>query len=626
MECRLTSLKVYTFAGVLVVLLQALCQWLYVRRGACVGSRRHVQKVGPRLARGTVRLDCVLFWRIIKLLRICFPSALSLESTVVALLTALLFARTRLTLTLAGIAGVTSEALVRRDTRRLLFSIADFAAYAIPTTVISVGIGYTTSLLERRFRDKVQQFFHENYLRGRRVHDLAAMGSVDNPSHRITSDVQSFCCEIASLLPSVLKPLMEVVIFSSTLMRSGGFGAPFSVISYYVLVALIFRALLPNFATLVATSREKEASLRMLHAQLVLHAEEVAFYRGANVERRYADRLLRSFLSLERHIKRVKWWTSVLHGLFVEYGSTCVALIACVITVRQKRGLLDAAGLTQLSMRNLQLYISLSKSVAKLFSLHLKVGAVCGSAHRLGELRDALQHLECVEKKSALSVVEVLDSDVITFNNALVCSPADKAVLVDFSLTLTPGHNVLIKGGNGSGKTSLLRVLCGLWPLHGGSIRRPPLSRLLLLTQRTYLSSGTLRSQLIYPEIEQDGEARFRNDETLLKLVECVGLRGIVEREGGLDSQRAWGEVLSGGEKQRVAVVRALYHRPIFVFIDECTSAVSQDTEPVLYGALRDAGVTLVTISHRESLKVYHDSLITLDGFGGSSVYAVPEV
>lgn len=69
------------------------------------------------------------------------------------------------------------------------------------------------------------------------------------------------------------------------------------------------------------------------------------------------------------------------------------------------------------------------------------------------------------------------------------------------------------------------------------------------------------------------------NDDHLRKLLESVRLDYLEAREGGFDSVNDWNDVLSGGEKQRIAMARLFFHRPLFAILDECTSAVSMDVE-----------------------------------------------
>lgn len=110
---------------------------------------------------------------------------------------------------------------------------------------------------------------------------------------------------------------------------------------------------------------------------------------------------------------------------------------------------------------------------------------------------------------------------------------------------------------------------------------------------------------------------RGRTDEDLMAYLELVQLSYIQARDKGLDAIEDWIDVLSGGEKQRIAMARLFYHSPQFAILDECTSAVSVDVEGSMYGYCREVGITLFTVSHRKSLWKHHDYYLQFDGRGG---------
>lgn len=104
-------------------------------------------------------------------------------------------------------------------------------------------------------------------------------------------------------------------------------------------------------------------------------------------------------------------------------------------------------------------------------------------------------------------------------------------------------------------------------------------------------------------------------DEDLLKIMENVKLAHVVAREtDGWNANNDWADVLSGGEKQRMAMARLIYHKPLYAILDECTSAVSVDVEGHLYTYMKEQGITLITVSHRETLWKYHDYLLKFYG------------
>lgn len=108
--------------------------------------------------------------------------------------------------------------------------------------------------------------------------------------------------------------------------------------------------------------------------------------------------------------------------------------------------------------------------------------------------------------------------------------------------------------------------------------------------------------------------AKGTTDELLQALLEEVRLEYLVAREGNWDTTNDWNDVLSGGEKQRIAMARLIYHRPIYAILDECTSAMSIDVESHLYAFMKRQGITLITVSHRETLWKYHDYLLRFLG------------
>lgn len=165
------------------------------------------------------------------------------------------------------------------------------------------------------------------------------------------------------------------------------------------------------------------------------------------------------------------------------------------------------------------------------------------------------------------------------------------------------------------GKSAVARIVAGLWPVYRGLVSRPRsigTDGIMFLPQRPYLSPGTLRDQVIYPDTEIEMRDRGRRDIELKHILEEAKLGYLPDREGGWDTRKEWKDVLSGGEKQRMAIARLLYHEPRYAFIDEGTSAVSQDVEGLLYEQCKEKGITLITISTRASLKRYHTFNLTL--------------
>lgn len=139
------------------------------------------------------------------------------------------------------------------------------------------------------------------------------------------------------------------------------------------------------------------------------------------------------------------------------------------------------------------------------------------------------------------------------------------------------------------------------------------------------MTLGTLRDQVIYPHSKEEFENRGMNDNQILEFLKKVHLEYLVDREGGWDSVQDWMDVLSGGEKQRIAMARLFYHQPQFAILDECTSAVSVDVEGFIYTHCKEVGITLFTVSHRKTLWKYHEYVLQFDGRGAYSFTPMSE-
>ena len=172
-------------------------------------------------------------------------------------------------------------------------------------------------------------------------------------------------------------------------------------------------------------------------------------------------------------------------------------------------------------------------------------------------------------------------------------------------LSLKAGDRLLVKGPSGSGKSTLFRALAGIWPWAKGKLQKPAdfEQRVMFLPQRPYFPVGSLRKALAYPE-----PADRYSDEQLRQALDEALLPHLADR---LDEEDSWGQKLSGGEQQRLAVARALLKRPRWLFVDEATSALDEAAERMVYERLQ-ALVTsqngaLVSIAHRPTVAAFHD-------------------
>jgi putative ATP-binding cassette transporter len=189
------------------------------------------------------------------------------------------------------------------------------------------------------------------------------------------------------------------------------------------------------------------------------------------------------------------------------------------------------------------------------------------------------------------------------------------AVVKDAEVAIAPGERVLVAGESGTGKSTLVRAVAGLWPWGRGSVEVAQGARMLLMPQRAYLPVGSLRTAVTYPESPES-----KDDGEIIKALKLVGLGHLTER---LDEEGPWDQTLSGGEKQRLAFARIFLHRPDIIVLDEATSALDPDSQDKLMSLLTKelAGTTVVSVGHRPELEAFHSRKIVLERRRGGAKF-----
>ena len=574
------------------------------------------------------------------LFKIAVPGIASKEAGLLALHTAALGARTFLSIRVAAADAALVRNIVSGQKRQFFLELAAWVGLAIPATGCNALIRYLEESVALAFRSRLVAHFYAAYTADETYYRVDNMDSrVDNPDQMLTEDISAFCSNMASLWSQVSKPCLDLAILSLSLIAHArsrgikpgllpailGFGAMFS-------TGRILRWASPPFGALVAKQAALEGDLRTAHARLIANAEEIAFQGGHEVE---ASALSVAYARLARHMRSLfkqRILYNMLEGFLLKYVWSAVGLLMVAIpSFSANEATIAASGMdpndvssrTEGFVFSKKMLQSLADAAQRLLASYKQIKELAGRTSRVATMKDVFADVaRGVYVKGDASAWtdrrgQVELGDHISFAEVPVVTPTGDLLVESLTFTLHPGDHLLITGPNGCGKSSLFRILGGLWPCHGGAITKVPAEDLFYIPQRPYLSLGNLREQIIYPDQEGDMVAKGVSDGDLLEFMAKLSVDHIVEREGGWSSVREWDDVLSSGEKQCVAIARLLYHCPKFAILDECSSAVSFEIEAIMYSAAKELGITLMTVTHRSSLWKYHNHILQFDGEGG---------
>ena len=332
-------------------------------------------------------------------------------------------------------------------------------------------------------------------------------------------------------------------------------------------------------------------------------------------EKREKRDLMSRFGNVVENTMRIIGWNRT-PGFFTN-GYNYLALIVPMLILGPMfmQGRIEYGVVTQAEGAFAQVLMALSVIVAQFEGLSSFAAAI----NRLGDLWDELDEYDIedfrAEREQEIAVNE--STQGLSLNDLTIQTPdREKTLTRGLNFTLPPGRSVLIMGDSGSGKSSLLRTIAGLWQSGKGTIERPNINRLIFLPQRPYLVQGTLREQLVYPKSQDEADDRL-----IIEALKKVNFIEVLDRvEGDLGRIEDWTNILSLGEQQRISFARIFLNKPQIAFLDEATSALDERNQQLLYRNLLQTGISFVSVGHRSTLKELHDFLIVLGRDGSFKI------
>jgi putative ATP-binding cassette transporter len=500
------------------------------------------------------------------------------------------------------------NALVAKNQPEFWRYLFIYAGVFVVGTPIVVVYRFVNRKLGIYWRQWLTGHFLEKYFSNRAYYEINADDKVDNPDQRIAEDVRSFTVTSLSFLLIIIGNAIDLISFSGILWS----------ISVPLTLVLIGYSILGTIGTLLLGKRliklnfdqlRYEGNFRYGLVHVRDNAESIAFYGGEEQE---FQQIRNRFRDVFRNFNLLIGWQRNVDFFTTGYGYLTIIVPTVVVAPMFFRGEIDFGAITQASFAFRQILEALSIIVNQIE----QITAFSAGVNRLAVFTDTLETNSLTQQDNTRKI-DVVEEDRLSLDRLTLQTPGGKQVLIqDLSLVVEPGQGLLVVGPSGTGKSSLLRAIAGLWNTGTGRLGRPGLVEMMFLPQRPYMLLGTLREQLLYP-----GGLEV-SDRQLEMVLAQVNLADLPERVGGWDMELDWDDLLSLGEQQRLAFARLLLQKPRYAILDEATSALDLTNEENLYRQLQHLGVTYLSVGHRASLRSYHDRVLELFGDTGWQIVA----
>src|SRR5690242_9796629 len=510
------------------------------------------------------------------------------------------------------------DGIEKRDAATVYFLTAIFFPLAIGSVLLGVAQVYTRMAIQRRWRGWLTNAVLTRWLANGRYYQLNLVaGDHKNPEYRIAEDLRISTDAPVDFIAGVTSAFLSATTFIVVLWTIGGAltvtlaSSQITIPGFLVIAAVLYAAIASGAITAIGRSivqisedkNQAEAEFRYTLTRVRENGESIALLGGEEEEREGINRNVGNVLGQWARLAGQHMRTTL-----VSQGSSLIAPVVPLLLCAPK--FLDGSMTLGQVMQAASAFTIVQSAFGWLVDNYPRLADWNACARRIASLMMSLDGLERAELGDGFGRItrgETEGEAMLSLNDLSVTLDDGTAVVGETEVVIEPGERLLVAGESGTGKSTLVRAIAGLWPWGGGSVNLHPDRRLFMLPQRPYVPSGTLRRAVAYPGAAEDWTVK-EIGEALHK----VGLDHLKEKIG---EEAPWDQTLSGGEKQRLAFARLLLHSPDIVVLDEATSALDEKSQDKMMDMVTQElpKATIVSVAHRAELEAFHSRKIVLE-------------
>ncbi|MBB6486834.1 putative ATP-binding cassette transporter [Rhizobium lusitanum] len=511
------------------------------------------------------------------------------------------------------------DAIEQRNAHAVYFLSAVFPPLVLGSVALVTVQVYVRMMIQRRWRFWLTTALIARWLANGRYYQLNLIGGDDhkNPEARLSEDLRIATESPVDFIAGVISAFVSASTFIVVLWTIGGAltfqiaGSIFTVPGFLVVTAVLYAVITStsmavigrHFVEVSEVKNQVEAEFRYTLTHVRENGESIALLGGEEEERSDLERTFGNVL---------KQWALLAHQYMrttlVSQVSMLIAPVVPVLLCAPK--FLEGSMTLGQVMQAASAFAIVQTAFGWLVDNYPRLADWNASAHRVASLMTSLDGLERAEANDTLGRIkhgETGDEAMLCLNDLSVTLDDGTSVVKETEVEIDPGERVLVAGESGTGKSTLIRAISGLWPWGHGSVNVHPDSRLFMLPQRPYIPSGTLRRAVAYP--------RAADDWTTDEIKAAIGKVGLDYLDDKIEEEAPWDQTLSGGEKQRLAFARLLLHDPDIIVLDEATSALDEKSQDRMMEMViaELPKVTIISVAHRAELEAFHSRKITLE-------------